>query len=243
MASALSMSTGGASQAPDRERCPYRRQIEGPEIYHFKRSHPRRRDTSLKVPKVGREILMLTVHQEFAHGRHAELWRNGKKKPSVNQSLELCYEIMNRNSANNPQNSGGPILNAIKLGPGDIGTSPKGNVYFAVKTALPGEQCASPRRRTRLRSGIIFDPASAYFVDSQLYDCSITGAHLRLFSNVHVPFRIRLFDEVAKRLADAIVVWRRHREIGIRFAPSSGPRELTAAERARLRTRYFSAKH
>jgi hypothetical protein len=196
------MSTGGASQAPDRERCPY---------------------------------------QEFAHSRHAELWRNGKKKPSVNQSLELCYEIMNRNSANNPRNSGGPILNAIKLG--HVGTSPKGNVYFAVKTALTGEQRASPRRRTRLRSGIIFDPASAYFVDCQIYDCSITGARLRLFSNVHLPFRIRLFDKVAKRLADAIIVWRRHREIGIRFAPSSGPRELTAAERARLRCGYFSAKH
>jgi hypothetical protein len=151
--------------------------------------------------------------------------------------------MMSRSSANNPWNSGGPILNAIKVAPGDIGASPKVNVYFADTSALPGEKRASPRRRTRLRSGIILDPASLYFVDCQIYDSSKTGARLRLFSNVHVPCRIRLFDEVAKKLTDANVVWRKHREIGICFVPFARPRDLKSAELARLRTGYFSATH
>jgi hypothetical protein len=127
--------------------------------------------------------------------------------------------------------------------PRAIAAAPKNTVYFAVKTALPGEKRASPRRRTRLRSGIILDQASAVIVECQIYERSKTGARLRLFSDVPVPSNIRLFDEVAKRLTHARVVWRRHREIGVRFAPSSGPRELTNAERVRLRRGYFSSAH
>ncbi len=150
---------------------------------------------------------------------------------------------MNRSSPNTQFHSGGPILDAIKIAPGALAAAPKGTVYFVVKTAMHGEKRSSQRRRTHLRSGIILDAASPYFVECQIFECSKTGARLRLFSNVHVPFRIRLFDEVAKRLTDATVVWRRHREIGIRFAPSSRPRELTNAERVRLRTGYFSTAH
>jgi hypothetical protein len=150
---------------------------------------------------------------------------------------------MNRTSAKKPWNSGGPILDAIKVAPGAMDSMPKGIVYFAVKTALPGEKRASPRWRTRLRSGIIFDAARPFVVDCQIYECSKTGARLRLSSNIQVPSKLRLFDEVAKKLTGAIVVWRRDREIGICFTPSARPCELTAAERARLRHGYFSATH
>jgi hypothetical protein len=152
-------------------------------------------------------------------------------------------KIMSRNPLTDPWKSSGPVLDAVKVAAGNIGPPPAGVVYYAVKTALPGERRTLPRRRTRLRSGLIFDLASIDFVDCQIYDCSKTGARLRLFSNVRVPVRIRLFDEVAKRLTDANVIWRRNREIGICFAPFARPRELKSAELARLRAGHDAARH
>lgn len=127
----------------------------------------------------------------------------------------------------------GPLLDAIKIYP--RGSATRSNdrahfdevTYYVGKTAALGEKRSAPRRRTRLRTGKIVDPRSLYLIECQIYDWSETGARLRLFSNVLVPSRIQLFEDVSERLINATIVWRRRREIGLRFVPRSGLRSLT----------------
>jgi hypothetical protein len=131
-----------------------------------------------------------------------------------------------------------PILRAIKISPGRSGLSFNGTAnfddvtYYVVKTAALGERRLSRRRRTRLRSGKIVDPRSAHLIDCQIYDWSGMGARLRLFDSVSVPGRIQLFEDVSERLINATIVWRRSREIGIRFVPYARKCTLTKAQLA-----------
>ena len=142
----------------------------------------------------------------------------------------------------------GPNLRAAKISGGGSGISFDGAVnfdevkYYAVETAALGERRLSQRRRTRLRSGKIVDPRSAYVIDCQIYDWSGLGARLRLFDNVSVPGRIQLFEDISERMINAMIVWRRRREIGIYFIPHAHKVNLTQAQLACLRSGNNPAK-
>ena len=82
------------------------------------------------------------------------------------------------------------------------------------------ESRVSPRQRTRLRSGQIFDPLKRELIDCQIYDRSETGARLRLFANIQFPPKIRVYEDQPDRRNDALIVWRKGREIGVRFIVS-----------------------
>jgi hypothetical protein len=110
------------------------------------------------------------------------------------------------------------------------------------KTATLGEKRSSGRRRTRLRTGKIVDPRRPNLIECQIYDWSETGARLRLFTNLSVPSRIQVFEDISERLLNATVVWRRRSEIGVRFAPHVQQRNLTKAQLTSLRTGYNPAK-
>jgi hypothetical protein len=82
---------------------------------------------------------------------------------------------------------------------------------------------AAPRRRTRLRSGKLLTPDGRFVVDGLMHDVSACGARLRLLTNADVPTEIRFHDENGSSIREAVVVWRRGLEIGIRFRSAATP--------------------
>lgn len=112
--------------------------------------------------------------------------------------------------------------------------------YMVIEKKSGREQRAEPRKRTRLRSGKILDTTNRFLVECQIHDRSAEGARLRLVANVSAPQRIRLFDDEAKILRDARIVWRRNHEIGVRFAPSARTVFLRPGERASLAGKYYA---
>lgn len=79
------------------------------------------------------------------------------------------------------------------------------------------ENRRAARYRTRLRPCRILDVQNRFLVDCSLYDISTTGARVRILTDHQVPQRIRLHDEQEATTRDAFVVWRRNRELGLRF--------------------------
>jgi hypothetical protein len=79
------------------------------------------------------------------------------------------------------------------------------------------ENRRAARYRTRLRPCRIFDMHNRFLVDCSLYDISTTGARVRILTDHQVPQRIRLHDEQEATTRDALVVWRKQRELGLRF--------------------------
>jgi len=150
---------------------------------------------------------------------------------------------MNQIASEQKRHSAGQRLDAVKIPPREFGSAPNETAYYVVRTIGRGDKRASKRRRTRLHSGKILASHGPVLTDCQIYDRSQTGARLRLFANVSVSSKIWLFDEVAEKLTGARVVWRRDREIGISFVNCPGPRQLTRAELARLRSGYNPEGH
>ncbi|MCI0467561.1 MAG: PilZ domain-containing protein [Beijerinckiaceae bacterium] len=150
---------------------------------------------------------------------------------------------MARSSLNKPCRPTVKTLDAVKITPKETSPAPENGFYYVVRTAPQDDKRAFRRRRTRLRTGKILSADSLYLIDCQIFDCSETGARLRLFENWPVPFKFRLFDESAERIGDARVVWQKDRQIGIEFAPFARPRELTKAQLSRLRSGYRPAEH
>jgi hypothetical protein len=79
------------------------------------------------------------------------------------------------------------------------------------------ENRRAARYRTRLRPCRIFDTANRFLVDGSLHDISATGARVRILTDRQVPQRIRLHDEQEGTTRDASVVWRKDRDLGLRF--------------------------
>ena len=76
---------------------------------------------------------------------------------------------------------------------------------------------SEPRVRTRLRTGKLLDRNKKFLTDCSIFDRSTHGARLRLFANVDLPERFRLYDEASKQLFDAKVAWRRGQDVGVRL--------------------------
>ncbi len=162
-----------------------------------------------------------------------------------------CYrpgELIGSAALSSTRNGKGLILEAIKISASQRNSSLNDAshfhdvTYYVVKTPSLGERRSSRRRRTRLRSGKIVNPRSAYLVDCQIYDRSGMGARVRLFDNVALPGKIQLFEDVSESLITATIVWRRNREIGICFGHCAQRRHLTAVQLTRLRAGYNPAK-
>lgn len=86
----------------------------------------------------------------------------------------------------------------------------------------------APRRRTRLRSGKLLTRNGSLLASCLVHDISATGARLKLLANAILPLEIRYVDENGRSVREAVVVWRRGPEIGIRFTSEARP----LAERA-----------
>jgi len=133
------------------------------------------------------------------------------------------------------------FLDAIKV-PAAAFKSGAAVTYMVIekKTSGDRDRRGEDRRRTRLRSGKILDSQNKFLIECQVHDRSAQGARLRLVANVFTPTRIRLFDDEAKTVQDARIVWRRDRELGVRFAATGYAQNLRPADRASLAGKYYA---
>jgi hypothetical protein len=134
------------------------------------------------------------------------------------------------------------VIDAIKLDrPADTGAC-QNFTYCVVKPRDAGERRLARRHRTRLRSGKILDPHNAQLIECQIYDRSEKGARVRLIGYTPVPSKIRLYEESPERLLEALVVWRKDREIGLSFNPNAPPRLISKSQLANLRGNFYTAR-
>ncbi len=80
-----------------------------------------------------------------------------------------------------------------------------------------GERRAVVRRRTRLRSGKVVGADGEFVADCLIANRSAQGGLMRLPSAVALPARILVYDDQSGELLAATVVWRRDRDVGLRF--------------------------
>lgn len=83
--------------------------------------------------------------------------------------------------------------------------------------AIARENRRAARYRTRLRPCRILDAQNRFLVDCSLYDISTSGARVRMVADHQIPQRVRLHDEQEGTTREAQVIWRKSREIGLRF--------------------------
>jgi uncharacterized protein len=74
-----------------------------------------------------------------------------------------------------------------------------------------------PRKRTRLRSGKLFDLKGELLAECTICDRSYSGARVRVSKSVGPNCILRFQDEVDKTTVEARVAWRRANEIGLAF--------------------------
>ncbi|MCB8838121.1 hypothetical protein LH400_11940 [Aurantimonas sp. VKM B-3413] len=74
--------------------------------------------------------------------------------------------------------------------------------------------------------------------DGMACDLSLGGARIRRYSPRPLPTRLMIFDEAARSLRPALIVWTAGQEIGVRF---TGPeRPADRKELLRLAARYYA---
>jgi hypothetical protein len=141
-----------------------------------------------------------------------------------------------------------PVINARKLDrPADGGMHP-GFSYYVVKTSYAamardaGDHRQVHRHRTRLRSGKVLDPCNGFLSDCQIYDRSERGARIRLTRDIPVPGTFRLYEDWPESLNEANVIWRKDRELGLRFNLAAQPRRISRSQLASLRGRFYAPR-
>jgi|GEM_PF-1984211 len=104
-----------------------------------------------------------------------------------------------------------------------------------------GEDRRKPqRKRTRLRCGKVLDQHGKFLVECQVHDRSDYGAQLRLIAAISLPPRIKFFDDEQGALIDAKVIWRKKREIGIKFETKMGAQAIKSGQRSALGGKYYA---
>ena len=111
---------------------------------------------------------------------------------------------------------------------------------YCVTFAKSVDRRSSGRRRTRLRSGKLLDLHNAFLIECQIFDRSHKGARVRLCADIQAPNAIRLYEDFPERLLDARVVWRKKRELGLRFVRPLAPRVISRTQLTCLRGRYYA---
>lgn len=133
------------------------------------------------------------------------------------------------------------FLDAIKV-PAAAFTSGAGVTYTVIEAAPPdrNERRAELRRRTRLRSGKVLDTRNRFLIECQVHDRSLHGARLRLVANVSAPAKIYLFDDEAKMVREARIIWRCKQDLGVTFLAHANADGLRPAERTALGGKYYA---
>jgi hypothetical protein len=102
------------------------------------------------------------------------------------------------------------------------------------------EKRGAARRRTRLRSGKVLTRTGAFLANCLMHDVSATGARLKLLANAILPLEIRFIDENGRSVRDAVVVWRRGPQLGIRFSSEAAPLgDVTPSPRPEIIVRVY----
>ena len=97
------------------------------------------------------------------------------------------------------------------------------------------------RQRTRLRSGKIVDRTGRFVTDCLLHDLSATGGRLRVAPAVVLPPAIQVYDDQTGLVRDAVVLWRKDGEAGVRFAPALDTPESRRVA-AEMRRKFYAVK-
>jgi hypothetical protein len=96
----------------------------------------------------------------------------------------------------------------------------RGGVLGTAESQNSRDLRGATRRRTYLRSGKVAYLNGRIIAECQIRDLSVTGAKLRVAkTTAHLPRQIRLFDDTRLSIETAEIIWRRDRELGIRFLP------------------------
>ncbi len=139
-----------------------------------------------------------------------------------------------------------PLLDGRRLeGPG-VRASPGEVTYRVIEparpVASPGDKRGSgARQRTRLRTGKIIDAAGRFLTECLIYDRSERGGRLRLPLALGLPSTIQLYEDQSATLHQADIVWRKAREIGVRFRPAEATPRTRALE-AEMRRRFYAVR-
>ena len=102
-----------------------------------------------------------------------------------------------------------------------------------------GERRGSSRLRTRLRSGKIIGPDGRFITECLINNRSAAGCRLRLSVALTPPPRVFLYEDQSNELFQAVVVWTRDRDIGLRLSPcpqTPAHRELAG----RMRRKFYA---
>jgi hypothetical protein len=118
----------------------------------------------------------------------------------------------------------GVLLEGGKASPNSTVADIRSYVTYSViepasKRLRRGDKRITARRRTRLRTGKITDLMNRFIVECQLYDCSVSGARIRLMADLRIPNWVRFYNDELRTLDTAEVMWRDKLEVGLRFMP------------------------
>jgi hypothetical protein len=102
-----------------------------------------------------------------------------------------------------------------------------------------GDKRGNTRQRTRLRSGKVIDPNDRFLTECLVFDRSESGGRLRVPAGTTLPAWIQFYDDQSAVLYQADVIWRRDRDIGIRFRPFASTAR-TRALAADMRRRFYA---
>lgn len=134
-----------------------------------------------------------------------------------------------------------PVVAARKVGDG--GGSPDDFTYaiLAEPVRAVGERRAMVRSRTRLRSGKVMSADGQFVAECLIANRSIQGGLLRLPGTIALPGRILLYDDQSGDLLAATVIWRRGRQIGIRFGVAERSARLQSIA-GNMRRKFYAVR-
>ncbi len=120
----------------------------------------------------------------------------------------------------------GATLEARKLGQGAT-SAPAG--VFTYRVLGEGERAAGPggerrgvtRLRTRLRSGKLIHSGGQFITECLVHNRSASGCRLRLPTALALPSTLYFFEDQSERLFQAVVMWQKHRDVGVRLLPAA----------------------
>ncbi len=97
------------------------------------------------------------------------------------------------------------------------------------------------RRRTRLRSGKVVGADGQFVAECLIANRSAQGGLMRLPPRLALPARILVYDDQSGDLLAATVVWRRDRDVGLRFgAPERDARFRAIADS--MRRKFYAVR-
>ena len=102
-----------------------------------------------------------------------------------------------------------------------------------------GEQRASSREQTRLRSAKLLDAAYRFLCECRICDRSLHGLRLALARNIRLPRRMAVHIDETGEVRRAKVVWRLGPVIGVHLRERAPANALKPWDRFALRDRYY----